>query len=273
MTQEGNPDESEATAPSPALLRTVIVDDSSDLRALLRMTLSRAGRFEVVGEAGDGPTGIDVVTQQLPDLLLLDLGMPGMGGLEVLPRVRAASPATTVIVISGYRRDELEEHVASRGAAGYIEKGLSVKALVDEIIATAGVLQLVTTALAEERSDFEPDLRSGSRARRFVSEALERWDCAQALDTVQLLVSELVTNAVVHAGSRPKVAVLLLPSSVRVEVADEAPEGLAPRTASDTDESGRGLFLLDEMSSSWGVEVTPEGKTVWFEVPRFDNQV
>jgi CheY-like chemotaxis protein len=264
MTQTGTP-------PARALVRTVVVDDSVDLRTLLRLTLTRSGRFDVVGEAADGPSGIEVVTRERPDLLLLDLGMPGMGGLEVLPHVRAASPTTTVIVISGYRREDLEEHVAARGAAGYVEKGLSVKALVDEIIATAGVLQMVTTALAEARTDLESDLRSGSRARRFVTEALERWDCEEALDTVQLLVSELVTNAVVHAASAPKVAVLLLPSAVRVEVADEAHQAPVHREAGEADESGRGMFLLDELSSSWGVDATPSGKTVWFEVPRFDT--
>ncbi|HVM10103.1 MAG TPA: response regulator [Acidimicrobiales bacterium] len=256
---------------SAQLLRTVVVDDSTDLRDLLRIALTRSGRFDVVGEAADATTGVDVVRTTRPELLLLDLGMPGIGGLDALPLVRAASPETTVVVISGYPRDGLEQHVSARGAAGYVEKGLSVKALVDQIIATAGVLQLVTSALAEERTELDQDLRSGSRARRFVSEAMERWDCAGALDTVQLLVSELVTNAVVHAGSRPNVAVLLLPHAVRVEVADQAPEGLRPRDATDADESGRGLFLLDELSSAWGVDTSDDGKTVWFEVPRFDG--
>ena len=247
-----------------------MVDDSPDLRDLLILALTRSGRFEVIGEAGDGITGLDLVRTVQPDLLLLDLGMPGLSGLDVLPQIRLASPPTTVVVISGYPRHELERHVAARGAAGYVEKGLSVKSLVDEIIATAGVLQLVTVALDEARSDFDHDLRSGSQARRFVTEALERWDCGSALDTVQLLVSELVTNAIVHAGSRPNVAVLLMPKAIRVEVADQAAVQPAPRDATDDDESGRGLFLLDELSSAWGVDSSEGGKTVWFEVPRFD---
>ena len=256
---------------SRPLIRTVVVDDSPDLRSLFQLALTRSGKFDVVGEAGDGAEAIDVVAATKPDLLLLDLGMPGMGGLEVMPRVREVSPATTVVVISGYPREGLEERVAARGAAGYVEKGLSVKAMIDQVIATAGVLQLVSTALDEQRLELDQDLRSGSTARRFVTEALERWDCGTALDTVQLLVSELVTNAVVHAASRPNVAVLLLPHAIRVEVADAAAAGVAPRDATDKDESGRGLFLIEELSSSWGVDAHPEGKTVWFEVPRFDT--
>ena len=251
----------------------MIVDDSVDLRALLRIALMRSGRFDVVGEAGDGIAGLEVVTAARPDLVLLDLGMPRAGGLEVLPAIRDEVPDATVVVISGYARDGLEEHVARRGAAGYVEKGLSIRGLVDDILATAGVLQLVTHALDEQRTELDRDLRSGSTARRFVREALERWDCGDALDTVQLLVSELVTNAVVHAGSKPNVAVLLLPETVRIEVADQQVDAaVAPREAGDDDESGRGLFLLEELSSSWGVETSPDGKTVWFEVPRFDRR-
>jgi len=248
----------------------VLVEDSPDLRDLLRAALARSGRFDVIGEAGDAQAGIERIRTAQPDLVLLDLGLPGMGGLDALPHIREVAPAATVVVISGYPRDGLERHVADRGAAGYVEKGLSIRGLVDQIIATAGVLQLVTASLDEARSEFDRDLRSGSKARKFVTEALERWDCEAALDTVQLLVSELVTNAVVHAGSRPNVAVLLLPHAIRVEVADEARTGLERRDASDADESGRGLFLLDEMSSAWGVDTTDDGKTVWFEVPRFD---
>ena len=253
------------------MLSTVLVDDSPDLRDLLRVALTRSGRFDVIGEAGDAPSGIETIKRTQPDLVLLDLGLPGMGGLDALPHIRIAAPEATIVVISGYPRDGLERHVAERGAAGYVEKGLSIRGLVDQIIATAGVLELVTTSLDEARTELDRDLRSGSQARKFVTEALERWDCESALDTVQLLVSELVTNAVVHAGSKPNVAVLLLPHAIRVEVADDAASGLAPRDATDSDESGRGLFLLDELSSAWGVDASDDGKTVWFEVPRFDS--
>jgi DNA-binding NarL/FixJ family response regulator len=254
-------------------LRTVLVDDSADLRDLLAVALEGSGRFEVVGSAADGAAGVAMASASSPDLVLLDLGMQGGGGLEVLPRLRAASPASMVVVMSGYPRQDMERRVTGLGAAGYVEKGMSLREFVDRVIAAAGVLELVQEALdvlASERTDLEQDLRSGSKARRFVAEALERWDCSDALDTVQLLVSEVVTNAVVHAGSRPTVAVILLPEAVRIEVADDNPVALAPRDANDDDESGRGLLLLDSMASRWGVEGSEHGKTVWFEVARFD---
>lgn len=251
-------------------LRTLLIDDSRDLRELLTVALAASGRFEVVGEAGDGAAGVALAERLHPDLVLLDVAMPGSGGLDVLPELREAAPASTVVVMSGYPRSDLESRAVGRGAAGYIEKGMSLRSFVDRVVAAAGVLELITSYLDEQRSEFDRDPRSSSHARRFVAAALERWDCEEALDVVLLLLTELVTNAVVHAGARPNVAVILLPHALRVEVADSDPSGPKQRVAGDDEESGRGLLLLDELSTRWGVDTTDEGKTVWFEVARFD---
>jgi len=85
-------------------------------------------------------------------------------------------------------------------------------------------------------------------------------------------VSELATNAVVHAGSDVEVAVRLLPDSVRIEVVDRAPADiLRPSTPPQDSESGRGLMLVETLASAWGVEPLETGKAVWFEVPRLDR--
>lgn len=267
-THQGKED---TVAQSRTALRTVLIDDSDDLRELLTIALERAGRFAVVGQAADAMSGIDIVTETQPDLVLLDLGMPVVGGLDVLPHLRDAAPGAAVVVMSGHPRDDVEAHVLGSGAAAFVEKGMSLRAFTDRVVAAAGILQLVTHVLDEQRAELDQDLRSGASARRLVTEALERWECEQALDTVQLLVSELVTNAVVHANSRPAVAVILLPEVVRIEVTDSCSTQPEPREASDEDESGRGMLLLDEMASRWGVQPLPVGKTVWFEVPRFDT--
>ena len=256
-------------AANAAKLRTVVIDDSTELRELLAVALEESGRFDVVGMAGDGAGGVEVAARLQPDLVLLDLAMPGVGrgGLDALPRLRLRAPRSTVVVMSGYPRDDVETSVARRGAAAFVEKGMSLRRFVDRVVAAAGVLETVIDALG---ASFDEDLRSSSAARHFVSAALERWDCQGALDVVQLLVSELVTNAVVHAHARPNVSVLLLPDAVRVEVADDSSAAVAPREAADDEESGRGMLLLDSMASKWGVDEADGGKTVWFEVPRFD---
>ena len=80
--------------------RVVLVDDTEDLRQLMRIALKRAG-YDVVGEAGDGAAGIEVARSASPDLVVLDLSMPVMDGLEALPQIRADLPDATIVVMSG----------------------------------------------------------------------------------------------------------------------------------------------------------------------------
>ena len=250
----------------------VVADDLEDMRELLAAALESTGRFEVVGRAGDGAEAIRAVRETRPDLVLLDLGMPGLGGIEALPALVEESTSTRVVVVSGFPRGRLGHHTVRHGAVGYVEKGLSAKAMVDDVIAVAGLLETVASALAADRTRLAADPRSSAGARRFVEETLRRWDCAEALDIVKLLVSELVTNSVIHAGSAADVAVLLKDDALRIEVTDDGGGRVDPRRAADDATSGRGMELVASMSSSWGVDVSPTGKTVWFEVPRLDAE-
>ena len=104
-------------------------------------------------------------------------------------------------------------------------------------------------------------------ARRFVRTSLTDIDPSM-LDAVELLTSELVTNAVIHAGSEPRLVLVLLPDRIRVEVHDADPTLPAQREPDAARPDGRGLLLLEQLATSWGVEAADEGKVVWFEVPR-----
>jgi signal transduction histidine kinase len=115
-----------------SLATVVVIDDTPDLRMLLRMVLELSDRYTVVGEAGDGASGIDVVRDQQPDLVLLDLAMPIMDGLEALPAIRSACPGAEVVVLSGFEADRMAEQALARGAAGYVQKGTTP----DEIVVT-----------------------------------------------------------------------------------------------------------------------------------------
>ena len=251
--------------------RVVVADDFEGMRELLAAALETSGRFEVVARASGGAEALEAVRALQPDLALLDLGMPGVGGIDVLPQLVSASPRTRVVVVSGFPRGHLASLTVGRGAVGYVEKGLSAKAMVDDVVAVAGALETVAAALAQDRTRLDRDLRSSATARRFVVETLRRWECDDVLDTVTLLVSELVTNSVVHAGSEAEVAVLLRPDALRIEVSDTGAALPDRREAADDATSGRGLAIVDQLASAWGVEVTATGKTVWFEVPRLDG--
>lgn len=251
-----------------AVFRVVVADDDADMRLLLTTALRRDGRFEVVGEAADGDAAIAAAADLAPDLVLLDLGMPGRGGLEALPLLREAAPTSRIVVVSGFPGDRLEATSRAKGAVGYVEKGLSPKQTVLDVLAVAGVLDAIDGWLAG-RQTFERDLASGRAARRFMEETLEQWDCGELLDSVNLLVTELVTNAVVHAESGAEVAVVLTSRVLRVEVTDHGTGDFEPRRAADLDTSGRGIALVDTLSTRWGTDPRADGgKVIWFEMER-----
>ena len=121
-------------ATSGRVLRVVVIDDTPDIRFLLRLTLERDGRFEVVGEAGDGVEAIEAAARLRPDVVLLDLAMPVMDGLEALPEIRKVSPESRVVVLSGFNARQMSAEALSRGASSYLEKGGIADRLVPHIL-------------------------------------------------------------------------------------------------------------------------------------------
>ena len=112
-----------------------------------------------------------------------------------------------------------------------------------------------------------PTLASARTARSFVREAIETFLPEDALNTVELLTSEIVTNAVVHANASPVVVVAGRVGAVRVAVQDPDPHLPTCQVVAETALSGRGLALVDTYAAAWGVALLPDaGKEVWFEV-------
>ena len=101
----------------------VLVDDASDVRDVIKALLRRNKSFRVVGEAGDGARGVEVVKDLQPDLVLLDLAMPVMDGLTALPLMLKASPSTRVVVLSAFGTDRTVEAAMKAGAAAFVHKG------------------------------------------------------------------------------------------------------------------------------------------------------
>ncbi len=125
---------------------------------------------------------------------------------------------------------------------------------------------------ARAAASFEPVGRSVATARSFVRDTLQGWGFADIADDAVVLTSELVTNAVVHAGTAADVLCLRTEDGVRIEVADRYPEREiplqgAPVTMGSPDrEGGRGLQLCAALATRWGVEYTPTHKQVWFQL-------
>ena len=125
------------------LATVVLIDDSSEVRSLVRTRLELSGRFEVVGEGGDGADAIGLAFRHEPDLLLLDTSMPTMDGLEALPAVLTLSPDTRVVMFTGFEEQGLATAARELGAADFIEKSIRMNELPDRLL---GVLGLPSTA-------------------------------------------------------------------------------------------------------------------------------
>ncbi|MET9445173.1 SpoIIE family protein phosphatase [Streptomyces sp. NPDC006610] len=125
---------------------------------------------------------------------------------------------------------------------------------------------------ARAAASFEPVGRSVASARSFVRDTLQGWGYADVVDDAVVLTSELVTNAVVHAGTTADVLCLRTESGVRIEVADHYPEREVPLQSSAVSmgspdrEGGRGLQLCAALAGHWGVDYTPTHKKVWFQL-------
>lgn len=122
-------------------------------------------------------------------------------------------------------------------------------------------------ALSEARLELPPEPASVRAARAFVADALAGTPADDCADDARLLVSELVTNALLHARSPLEVVVRLADGLVRVEVRDEVDHLPAVMTGPEPTMAGRGLLIVQELSDGWGAEpLGAGGKTVWFEL-------
>jgi anti-sigma regulatory factor (Ser/Thr protein kinase) len=111
-----------------------------------------------------------------------------------------------------------------------------------------------------------PEPTSARACRRFLLSTLDEWDADQFADDAVLLLSELVTNAVLHAGTEIEVAIRLDGDILRVEVRDGDPRLPTVRQYSLLSGTGRGLALVARTARSWDVEALPSGKRVWCEL-------
>lgn len=243
-----------------APVRVLLVDDAPEARRLVRTALRFHGGFEIVGEASTGVAAVMLVEELVPDVVVLDLGLPDITGRDVLTRVREQNPQVKVVIFSGAEPEDRgwwDEH-----AEGYVLKDTDIDYLV-------GLLESAARPLPEPEAVLElpQDLGSVRSARRFVKEILTQWDLQALLDDALIVVSELAANAITHAGSDYRVRLTASARSVRIEVRDGGVGTPEPQPQSLTSEHGRGLLMVASIAASWGIERS-EGarKLVWAEL-------
>jgi anti-sigma regulatory factor (Ser/Thr protein kinase) len=110
---------------------------------------------------------------------------------------------------------------------------------------------------------FPPVPASVTAARRWLAEILQADELAERVPDAELCLSELAANAVRHAGTDFEVEISEHEGTVRIAVRDDCPAPVRPQQPDPTDLSGRGLQIVASIANRWGVEPTPDGKTVW----------
>jgi PAS domain S-box-containing protein len=156
----------------------VIVDDDTDVRALVKARLRMSGLFDVVGQGADGAEAVALAGEHRPALMLLDVSMPDVDGLEALPRVLQASPTTRVVMFSGFEEQGLVEKTRELGAVAFIEKSASLDTLVQRLVGIvredAGVGQVTTERPPDAVPKPDPG-RDLAQDQRVLDEHLERF--------------------------------------------------------------------------------------------------
>jgi two-component system, NarL family, response regulator LiaR len=167
----------------------ILVDDHEVVRKGVRAYLDTLPGFRVVGEASSGEEAIDLVSELIPDLVLMDLIMPGMDGVETIRRIKKISPRTQVVVLTSYHEDAHIFPALKAGAISYILKDMKMDKLVDalhravqgEVTLHPRVAVRVLQNLRGENPDAEP----------LFTELTER-----ELDVLKLIASGLTNSQI-----------------------------------------------------------------------------
>lgn len=172
----------------------LIVDDTPDMRLLLRTVLGHVDGYVVAGEAGDGEAAVAAARRLRPDVVLLDLAMPKMDGLEALPLIKEAAPQCQVIVLSAFESSRMEKPALAAGATAYVQKGTP----------PAELLAVVAHAVGHDA----PPLRPARRETPIVVEDTPVSDVA--LDELYRAVATAA-----HELRNPAIAITVLSDELR----------------------------------------------------------
>jgi DNA-binding NarL/FixJ family response regulator len=156
------------------VIRVLVADDHAVVRQGLRTFLGLQDDMEVVGEAADGAEAVEAVERLQPDVVLMDMVMPGVDGLEAIRRVLAARPETRVVVLTSYADEEKVVPAVRAGAAGYLLKDVQpsdLAAAIRTVAAGGALLAPAVTArvLQEVQAGGAPDPGLTAREREVLS--------------------------------------------------------------------------------------------------------
>jgi DNA-binding NarL/FixJ family response regulator len=172
--------------------RILVVDDHPLTRDALTSLLAQGG-FDVVGEAGDGAEALELAHTLQPDLILLDLTMPGMDGLTVLPRLRSAAPRCEVVVLTASGTEENLLAAIRGGAAGYLLKSEPPERIIEFLRGVAKGEAALSGAVARRLLD---QVRVGGRNGSGVPDSIAQVLSAREVEVLLLLDDHLSTDEI-----------------------------------------------------------------------------
>jgi two-component system, NarL family, response regulator LiaR len=188
-------------------IRILIVDDHSVVRQGLRMFLRLDPDFEIVAEAGDGEQAVELARRLLPDVVLMDLLMPVMDGIEATAAIRCALPDTEVIALTSVLEDAAVIDAVRAGAIGYLLKDAQADELCRAIrAAAAGQVQLSPKAaerlLREVRTPASPEALTGREIEvlRLLAQGQSNKEIAHGLMISEKTVKTHVSNILAKLG-------------------------------------------------------------------------
>jgi len=146
-------------------IRVVLIDDHTVLRDGLRLLLSLEPDLDVVGEAGAGQAGIAIAEERKPDVVVTDVGLPDIDGVEVTRRLRESLPATRVLVLTVHDEDHYILTLMQAGASGYLLKNAAGNDLVNAIRAVAGGKPWLQPEIAQRLMNFAAGKPSATQKR------------------------------------------------------------------------------------------------------------
>ncbi|MGA2260565.1 MAG: response regulator transcription factor [Acidobacteriota bacterium] len=132
------------------MIRVVIADDRNLVRQGIRALLEKGKDIQVVGEAADGREAIDLVERLLPDVIVMDISMPGLNGIEAVKRIRALDVKTRIVILSMYSDESLVREALKNGVSGYLTKC----ALTEELLLAVHAAVRGETYLSREVSNY-----------------------------------------------------------------------------------------------------------------------
>jgi signal transduction histidine kinase len=195
-------------------VRVVIVDDSPEVRRSLASALGQLSGIDIVGLAGDGLEAIELVERERPNVVIMDLRMPQMDGIQATRHIARSHPDTAVLVLSAYGDESLVIEALMAGARGYLLKGTRATELADAIVSAAGgqariagpltrpLLERLVDALGQER-----ETRKAAEGARKASERLSQ----RQQQFVTMAAHELRTPVTALLGSLATLERLLRP--------------------------------------------------------------